>query len=94
MPITSDRQDGGAGHRGSPAGAAWGGLGQAANPVKHMDATMDGMSERKSAESWLVDMDGVLAHEGQPIPGAEEFIRRLARSGKRFLVLTNNSIFT
>src|SRR4029450_5122178 len=79
---------------GCPAGAAWGGLGQAANSVKHIDATMDRMSERKPAESWLVDMDGVLAHEGQPIPGAEEFIRRLARSGKRFLVLTNNSIFT
>jgi NagD protein len=59
-----------------------------------MNATMDRMTERKPAESWLVDMDGVLAHEGQPIPGAEEFIRRLARSGRRFLVLTNNSIFT
>ena len=36
------------------------------------------MSERKPAECWLVDMDAVLAHEGQPIRGAEEFIRRLA----------------
>ena len=52
------------------------------------------MSERKPAECWLVDMDGVLVDEGHPIPGAEEFIRRLAVSGKRFLVLTNNSIFT
>jgi NagD protein len=52
------------------------------------------MTERKPAECWLVDMDGVLVDEGHPIPGAEEFIRRLASSGKRFLVLTNNSIFT
>nr|WP_203984227.1 HAD-IIA family hydrolase [Sphaerisporangium rufum] len=39
-------------------------------------------------------MDGVLVHEGQPVPGAEEFIRRLRESGRRFLVLTNNSIYT
>ncbi|WP_326827062.1 MULTISPECIES: HAD-IIA family hydrolase [unclassified Streptosporangium] len=39
-------------------------------------------------------MDGVLVHEGQPVPGADEFIRRLRESGKRFLVLTNNSIYT
>src|SRR3954471_2737411 len=52
------------------------------------------MSERKPIESWLSDMDGVLVHEGQPVPGADEFIRRLRESGKRFLVLTNNSIYT
>ncbi|WP_214416312.1 HAD-IIA family hydrolase [Sphaerisporangium fuscum] len=39
-------------------------------------------------------MDGVLVHEGKPVPGADEFIRRLRDSGKRFLVLTNNSIYT
>jgi NagD protein len=55
---------------------------------------MGGMTERKPAECWLIDMDGVLVDEGVPIPGAEEFIQRLGRSGKRFLVLTNNSIFT
>ncbi|WP_377271203.1 HAD-IIA family hydrolase [Peterkaempfera sp. SMS 1(5)a] len=52
------------------------------------------MAERKPIESWLTDMDGVLVHEGIPIPGAEEFIRRLRESGKPFLVLTNNSIYT
>jgi NagD protein len=52
------------------------------------------MSERKPVESWLTDMDGVLIHEGQPIPGAAEFINRLRTSGKPFLVLTNNSIYT
>ncbi|MFC6080546.1 HAD-IIA family hydrolase [Sphaerisporangium aureirubrum] len=52
------------------------------------------MNERKSIECWLSDMDGVLVHEGRPVPGADEFIRRLRDSGKRFLVLTNNSIYT
>ncbi|MEV0778560.1 HAD-IIA family hydrolase [Streptomyces sp. NPDC050428] len=52
------------------------------------------MSERKPIDSWLTDMDGVLVHEGTPIPGAEAFIKRLRDSGKPFLVLTNNSIYT
>ncbi|MCW2915155.1 MAG: HAD-superfamily hydrolase, subfamily [Actinomycetia bacterium] len=51
------------------------------------------MRERK-IECWLSDMDGVLIHEGLPVPGADEFIRRLTSSGRRFLVLTNNSIYT
>ncbi|HEU4423503.1 MAG TPA: HAD-IIA family hydrolase [Pilimelia sp.] len=52
------------------------------------------MSERKPVESWLTDMDGVLVHEGQPVPGAPDFISRLRTSGKPFLVLTNNSTYT
>jgi NagD protein len=45
-------------------------------------------------ETWLTDMDGVLVHEEHAIPGAAEFIEALKASGRRFLVLTNNSIFT
>jgi NagD protein len=45
-------------------------------------------------ECWLMDMDGVLVHEGIALPGAAEFLDRLAARGRRFLVLTNNSIFT
>lgn len=52
------------------------------------------MSERKPTAAWLTDMDGVLVHEGQPIPGAPDFVGRLRQSGKPFLVLTNNSIYT
>ena len=52
------------------------------------------MTDRKPVESWLTDMDGVLVHEGQPVPGAPEFVGRLRTSGKPFLVLTNNSIYT
>ena len=44
--------------------------------------------------AWLTDMDGVLVHEGHPIPGAADFIAALRRAERRFLVLTNNSIWT
>jgi NagD protein len=49
---------------------------------------------RKPALSWLTDMDGVLVHEEQAVPGAAEFLARLVERDRRFLVLTNNSIFT
>lgn len=52
------------------------------------------MVEQKAIECWLADMDGVLVHEGRPVPGAAEFVRRLKELGRRFLVLTNNSIYT
>ena len=52
------------------------------------------MTDRRPAECWLTDMDGVLVHEGVPVPGAQEFIQALEKSGKRYLVLTNNSIYT
>ncbi|MFC0602074.1 HAD-IIA family hydrolase [Streptomyces palmae] len=52
------------------------------------------MPNRKPVESWLTDMDGVLMHEGIPVPGADTFIKRLRESGRPFLVLTNNSIYT
>jgi len=52
------------------------------------------MTDRKPVECWLTDMDGVLVHEGLPVPGAPEFVARLRASGKPFLILTNNSIYT
>lgn len=45
-------------------------------------------------EHYLIDMDGVLVHEQHALPGADDFIRRLGEAGSRFLVLTNNSIYT
>ncbi len=50
--------------------------------------------ERKAPECWLTDMDGVLVHEEHALPGAAAFIARLVERERRFLVLTNNSIFT
>ena len=52
------------------------------------------MTERGPVASWLTDMDGVLVHEGRAIPGATEFVAALRGSGKPFLVLTNNSMYT
>jgi NagD protein len=55
---------------------------------------MGRVTQRKRIDSWLSDMDGVLVHEGRPVPGADEFIKRLSESGRKFRVLTNNSIYT
>ena len=49
---------------------------------------------RAHAECWLTDMDGVLVQEEHALPGAVEFLERLVERDRRFLVLTNNSIFT
>ena len=49
---------------------------------------------KREIRSWLMDMDGVLVHEEDLIPGANRFIARLGELGMPFLVLTNNSIYT
>jgi NagD protein len=48
----------------------------------------------REIRSWLMDMDGVLVHEEQAIPGAAEFLAQLREHETPFLVLTNNSIYT
>jgi NagD protein len=55
---------------------------------------MEGVTETRRIETWLTDMDGVLVHEEEAIPGAADFVEALKASGRRFLILTNNSIFT
>ena len=35
------------------------------------------MDNPRPIETWLTDMDGVLVHEEDPIPGATEFIEAL-----------------
>jgi NagD protein len=52
------------------------------------------MAERRKIECWLTDMDGVLVHEGRALPGAADVIKQWKEEGLRFLVLTNNSIYT
>ena len=39
-------------------------------------------------------MDGVLVHEGRALPGAADVVKQWKEEGLRFLVLTNNSIYT
>ena len=41
-----------------------------------------------------MDMDGVLVHEEQAVPGAAAFLTRLRELAVPFLVLTNNSMYT
>jgi len=45
-------------------------------------------------KNYLIDMDGVLVSGKKLIPGADTFIESLKSNGIKFLVLTNNSIYT
>jgi len=47
-----------------------------------------------AVKSYLMDMDGVIVHEEQLVPGADRFIARLRKTGHPFLILTNNSMYT
>jgi NagD protein len=59
--------------------------------MRHHRATL---SHHREIHAWLMDMDGVLVHEDQAIPGADAWVARLRELGMPFLVLTNNSIYT
>lgn len=48
----------------------------------------------KKSKNYLIDMDGVLVRGRSLIPGAAEFIERLAEQQAEFLVLTNNPRYT
>ena len=44
--------------------------------------------------NYVCDMDGVIYHGSQLIPGALDFVQRLQSGGHKFLFLTNNSQWT
>ena len=44
--------------------------------------------------NYLIDMDGVLISGDAVIPGADQFVRKLNQSQGKYLVLTNNPIYT
>ncbi len=44
--------------------------------------------------NYLIDMDGVLVKGKALIPGADKFIERLTESNAKFLILTNNPLYT
>lgn len=52
------------------------------------------MRTRDDILCWLTDMDGVLVHENQALPGAQDLISHWNETDTEYLVLTNNSIFT
>lgn len=45
-------------------------------------------------KNYLIDMDGVLVKGKMLIPGADKFIERLIASDTKFLILTNNPLYT
>lgn len=45
-------------------------------------------------KNYLIDMDGVLVRGKQAIPGAQDFINRLKERSAKFLVVTNNPLYT
>lgn len=52
------------------------------------------VSESAENTNYLIDMDGVLVRGHAPIPGAAAFIARLRERGCKFMVLTNNPLYT
>ncbi len=52
------------------------------------------MSKKISPKNYLIDMDGVLISGKSIIPGADAFIERLKARGAKFLVMTNNPMYT
>jgi NagD protein len=47
-----------------------------------------------SCKNYLIDMDGVLVRGASVIPGAVQFIDRLVACGCKYLILTNNPLYT
>ena len=45
-------------------------------------------------KNFIIDMDGVLIQGNQIIPGADDFIERLRKQQRKFLILTNNPVYT
>ncbi len=45
-------------------------------------------------KSYLIDMDGVIVRGSELIPGADQFLDRLRTRGIKFLILTNNPMYT
>ena len=52
------------------------------------------MGSSSSLKSYFIDMNGVLMRGAAPIPGAPEFIGMLAERAAKFLLLTDNSMYT
>lgn len=45
-------------------------------------------------KSYLIDMDGVIVRGSELIPGADTFLERLYQRAIKFLILTNNPLYT
>jgi NagD protein len=45
-------------------------------------------------KSYLIDMDGVMVRGNEMVPGADSFVDRLHQRNVKFLILTNNPMYT
>jgi len=45
-------------------------------------------------KNFIIDMDGVLVEGKRIIPGADQFINKLLKQKRKFLLLTNNPLYT
>jgi NagD protein len=45
-------------------------------------------------KNFIIDMDGVLIQGNRIIPGADKFIGKLRKQDRKFLLLTNNPVYT
>lgn len=45
-------------------------------------------------KSYLIDMDGVMVRGNEMVPGADAFVERLHQKAVKFLILTNNPMYT
>ncbi|MBQ2021824.1 MAG: TIGR01457 family HAD-type hydrolase, partial [Peptococcaceae bacterium] len=52
------------------------------------------MIDFSTKKGFICDMDGVIYHGNQVLPGVKEFIEWLQKENKKFLFLTNNSGYT
>ncbi|KAG0164492.1 hypothetical protein DFQ28_010228 [Apophysomyces sp. BC1034] len=57
------------------------------DPVVHTER-LDAIRQKKG---FIIDMDGVIYHGGNLLPGAKEFVEFLQKNNKQYLFLTNNS---
>jgi hypothetical protein len=55
---------------------------------------MDSFQPMQPPKNYLIDMDGVLVSGRTIIPGADQFLERLKARGAKYLVLTNNPLYT
>lgn len=56
--------------------------------------TISGTRKMTKKKNYLIDMDGVLVKGRTMIPGADAFIEQLRACGLKFLILTNNTMYT
>jgi len=57
-----------------------------------MDSMAQSAAKIREKKAFLIDMDGVIYHFNQLLPGAKEFVQFLLQENKQFLFLTNSSV--